>query len=358
MQTSEPNWEKTLAAVEPRINADGVHVWPFDLSFPIDVRFFNLDSCQNIRMNRHDYFEIFYVHSGRAVCQVQERRFQLRKGDLAVIGSSLYHRLIGHDSQPLKFIALFFLPELVQATETTGDGMEYMMPFFSQNANFPHVISASTGLPAQVVELIKRIQAELPAVSNRARLAVKTYLKMILMLLVNHYAAYLGNQETSYHRLLSIRRLRPLFEYLEEHYDLRIRIEDAARICATSSSHFMYFFKQLTGQSFLAYLNQFRIAKARWFLTSTERPISEISQEVGFCDQSHFGVVFRKLVGMTPLGYRRRFRDVNEGVLASSVDQFIPRHRQVVPEMRPIALKKEMGNSFPPVHLPFEVDRV
>ena len=35
MQTSEPNWEKTLAAVEPRINADGVHVWPFDLSFPI-----------------------------------------------------------------------------------------------------------------------------------------------------------------------------------------------------------------------------------------------------------------------------------------------------------------------------------
>jgi len=85
------------------------------------------------------------------------------------------------------------------------------------------------------------------------------------------------------------------------------KYEDAARVCATSNSHFMYFFRQVTGQPFLAYLNQFRIAKARSLLTATDRPISEISQEVGFWAQSHFGVVFRKLVGMTPLGYRCRF---------------------------------------------------
>jgi len=91
-------------------------------------------------------------------------------------------------------------------------------------------------------------------------------------------------------------------------------VEDAARICATSNSHFMYFFKRATGQSFLAYLNHFRIAKAQSLLALTDQSISEISQAIGFCDQSHFGVAFRKLVGMTPLSYRRCFGQAGEEV--------------------------------------------
>jgi len=114
----------------------------------------------------------------------------------------------------------------------------------------------------------------------------------------------------------------------------------------------------VTGQSFLAYLNQFRIAKSRSLLTSTERPISEISQEVGFCDQSHFGVVFRKLVGMTPLAYRRRFHEATEGVLVHSMDRMIREERESVREFRPPLSRKEHGNSFPPILQPFGVDRV
>jgi AraC-like DNA-binding protein/quercetin dioxygenase-like cupin family protein len=307
MQISKSTWEKAYGVVEPQINAEGVHVWPFDPSFPIDIRFFDLDGRHNIRMNRHDYFELLYAYSGEAVYQVQDRRFQVRKGDLAVIGSTLYHGITGDPCLQMKAIVLFFKPELVRASEASGDDMEYLMPFFLQDQHFPHIVPGNTGIPSQTLDLIKRIQAELPATSSRARLAVKTYLKMILILLVNHYTAYLGSHETFNRKQSAIQRLRPLFEYLEGHYDQPIRVEEAARICATSNSHFMYFFKRVTGQSFLAYLNRFRIAKAQSLLASTDSPISAVSQQIGFCDQSHFGVVFRKLVGMTPLAYRRRF---------------------------------------------------
>jgi AraC-like DNA-binding protein len=40
----------------------------------------------------------------------------------------------------------------------------------------------------------------------------------------------------------------------------------------------------------------------------TDKSVSDISQEMGFCDQSYFGTVFRKLVGMTPAGYRAKSR--------------------------------------------------
>jgi transcriptional regulator GlxA family with amidase domain len=66
----------------------------------------------------------------------------------------------------------------------------------------------------------------------------------------------------------------------------------------------MRFFRQVTGQSFIAYLNQFRIARAEILLTSTTLSLAEISATTGFCDQSYFGLVFRRLMHCTPLQYR------------------------------------------------------
>jgi YesN/AraC family two-component response regulator len=66
----------------------------------------------------------------------------------------------------------------------------------------------------------------------------------------------------------------------------------------------MNLFKQVTGQSFVAYLNGFRVKKAQDLLVNTNKSIAEISLEVGFCNQSYFTVVFRQIVGETPLAFR------------------------------------------------------
>jgi transcriptional regulator GlxA family with amidase domain len=66
----------------------------------------------------------------------------------------------------------------------------------------------------------------------------------------------------------------------------------------------MHLFKVVTGQSFVAYLNRFRIARAQNLLTSTNKAIVEISLETGFCNQSYFGVIFRRIAGISPLEYR------------------------------------------------------
>jgi AraC-like DNA-binding protein len=155
---------------------------------------------------------------------------------------------------------------------------------------------------------MQRIRMELPAPDPRARLAVKTYLKMILILLVNQYASYAGTVDTFERQQRALERLRPLFEHLEQNFGDPIQVLEAARICGMSESHFMSFFKRATGQSFMAYLNHFRIERAQTLLVTTDKPMSDISQEMGFCDQSYFGTVFRKVVGMTPAAYRSKCR--------------------------------------------------
>ena len=107
----------------------------------------------------------------------------------------------------------------------------------------------------------------------------------------------------------ALERFRPLFEHLEKHFDEPTQVQEAARICGMSESHFMSFFKRATGQSFMAYLNHCRIERAQALLAMTDKSVSGISQEMGFCDQSYFGTVFRRVVGMTPATYRRRFRN-------------------------------------------------
>jgi AraC-like DNA-binding protein len=298
--------EDHFRLVEPQINAEGVHVWPFDPSFPVDVRFMTGGLRRNVRMNRHDYFEVMYLCSGATDLHIQDRSMPFGEGDLSVIGSTLYHRLEAR-TWPFTVAVLFFQPDLIRA-DGGADSVEYLTPFLLQGSQFPHVVPAKSGVPSQVFDLMQRIRAELPAGSALARLSVKTYLKMILVLLVNHFSSYAGTVETFQRQQRALERLRPLFDHLEKQYGEPILVQRAAHICGMSQSHFMSFFKRATGQSFTAYLNHCRIERAQALLVMTDRPMSEISQETGFCDQSYFGTVFRRVVGMTPAAYRRRYR--------------------------------------------------
>ena len=306
------HWENSFSLIEPQINAEGLHVWPFDPAFPVDVRFYVWDKRHHIRMNRHDYFELFYLQQGDLVCRVQEREFPMRSGDLAVISSTHYHTMQWPEKKKnvgqIKAATLYFLPELIRATDATGEDAEYLMPFLMQGANFPHIIPGHTGIPAQVVDLIKRMHTELPATTTRARLTTKTYLKMILILLVNHFTDHQGTVEAFHRKQRAIEQLSPLFAFLEAYYREPVSVTTAAGVLHMSESHFMRLFKQVTGQSFIGYLNHFRVAKAELLLVTTDLSVSEVSQAVGFCDQSYFGLVFRSLVKMTPLQYKRQCR--------------------------------------------------
>ncbi len=293
--------------VEPGINAEGVHVWPFDPACPVDVLFITVDDRHRVRMNRHGYFEVLYLCSGSANCHIQDRLLPFNEGDLAIIGSTLYHRIECQSSSPLTIAAMFFEPDIIRC-DGASDSAEYLTPFLLQDADFPHIVPAETGIPRQVLDMMLRIRAELPASNSRSRLALKTYLKMLLIHLVNQYAQYAGTVETFQRQQQALDRLRPLFRHLGENCGSPIQVGQAARICGMSESHFMSVFKRVTGLSFVTYINHYRIEHAQALLARTDQSMADISQQVGFCDQSYFGMIFRRIVGMTPVTYRRRIR--------------------------------------------------
>ncbi|MBI3680732.1 MAG: helix-turn-helix transcriptional regulator [Acidobacteria bacterium] len=306
-------WEDANLFIEPNINAAGVHVWRFEPVLPIDVNFWTFGKLTPIRMNRHEYFELLLADSGEFTFEVLSRSVTIRQGDLFLMGSTLFHRLSGHSGAKAKGISLFFLPDVIGPRYGFSDDTQYLMPFLAQDPRFPFVVPAKTGVPGKVLGLMRSISAELPAVSAPQRLLVKTYLKMILALLAVHYAAYQGSEAVFSRRRQDLDRLRPVFEFVDQHYHEPITVQHAASAAHMSASHFARFFKQLTGQSFVTHLTHFRIEKAKELLAVTDKKIAEVSEEVGFCSQSYFGLTFRKLAEKTPGEYRDRVAALGTG---------------------------------------------
>jgi AraC-like DNA-binding protein/mannose-6-phosphate isomerase-like protein (cupin superfamily) len=307
MKRDKFHWKSEYKFVEPGINAENVRIYPFDQSFPLDVSFQRIGP-KVVRLNRHSFFEVLYMFSGRVTMQIRDLYFPLEKGTVVVIGPNLYHRLLRTPNVEGKVISLNFQPDTIRFGSGDGEEEQYLKPFLCQDAQFPHIISKSSLTSREALDLILKMHQELPANTVLRRLALRTYLRMLLLLLVKHYANYLKRRETAEHLQKNQQRLLPLFQFLNREFGQAIEVKDAAHLCGMSLSHFMRFFKMTVGQPFRAYLTGFRIAKAQHLLSTSEFTIAEISQMVGFCSQSYFGEVFRALSGTTPGSYRRRFK--------------------------------------------------
>jgi AraC-like DNA-binding protein len=83
-----------------------------------------------------------------------------------------------------------------------------------------------------------------------------------------------------------------------------LTVERAAENCGLSASHFMRWFRQMTGSSFITYLNERRLSVAAQMLLESDDNILNIAQSVGFESLSNFNRQFKKRYGATPSEYR------------------------------------------------------
>ena len=71
-----------------------------------------------------------------------------------------------------------------------------------------------------------------------------------------------------------------------------------------SPNHLSMIFRQQTGKTFIKYLTDYRMSKAKELLRCTGKRSSEVGLEVGYKDPHYFSYLFKKYQGMTPTQYR------------------------------------------------------
>ena len=93
-------------------------------------------------------------------------------------------------------------------------------------------------------------------------------------------------------------------EYIMHNYKKDISLDDVSREVDISPYYFSKLFKEATGDTFIEYLTNIRIDKAKELLDNTDLSMKEICSQVGYQNPNYFSRIFKKNVGVTPTEYK------------------------------------------------------
>lgn len=95
-------------------------------------------------------------------------------------------------------------------------------------------------------------------------------------------------------------------QYISSHYTENISLTDVANAIHISKNYLCDLFKKEMQVTFIDYVTNLRIEKAKYLLSHTDKKMYEISQEVGYHDYAYFSQIFKRHTGITLSAYRRQ----------------------------------------------------
>ncbi len=106
--------------------------------------------------------------------------------------------------------------------------------------------------------------------------------------------------------VLSDKAILPAIEYISKNYSEQIEIEDLAKLCMLSETHFRRLFKNIMEMTPTHYINKTRVLEACKYLKTTDINIAQIALKVGFITPSTFNRNFKKFIGTSPKNWRKK----------------------------------------------------
>jgi YesN/AraC family two-component response regulator len=94
-------------------------------------------------------------------------------------------------------------------------------------------------------------------------------------------------------------------DYVQQHLAKKISVENVARRCGMSKSHFSRTFKKEHGLTFQEFLIKQRMNKAVELLKNTDLHVTQIAFAVGYCELSNFTSIFQRSIGIGPSSFRK-----------------------------------------------------
>ena len=104
-------------------------------------------------------------------------------------------------------------------------------------------------------------------------------------------------------------------DFVSYHYMEDIKVEDLAKSCHISETHFRRVFTSYMKMSPLEYINTVRINTACELLQKTDEPVADIAHKCGFTTNSTFNRNFKQLMGVTPVEWRKRPENYEQQLL-------------------------------------------
>ncbi|NTE00002.1 AraC family transcriptional regulator [Agrobacterium tumefaciens] len=105
-------------------------------------------------------------------------------------------------------------------------------------------------------------------------------------------------------------RINMIFNYVKDHFQQQISLEDIAEMSAMTVPSFCRYFKKITKKTFTRFVNEYRVVHASKLLSEKHMGITAISYESGFNNFSHFNKIFHEFTGKSASEYRNELKSI------------------------------------------------
>ncbi|MDT0620290.1 AraC family transcriptional regulator [Croceitalea vernalis] len=247
----------------------------------------------------HPELELVYIEGASAKRHVGNHISEYQGSDLVLIGANIPHLNFDHGvttdyrKEVLHFKTSFrnnildSLPEL-QQIDRLLDLSKYGIAFSGKTKEEAGELMKQLHLlePFDYFMCIMQL-LRLLAKSNEFKLLHKTPF-------INKYSSK------------EQKRIRKIYAFIDERYQTKISVDEVAALCNLTKPAFCRYYKKATGNTFIEFLNQYRISQAKRLLLKGKN-VSEACYECGFESLSYFNRSFKKVTGQNPSEFKNTY---------------------------------------------------
>ena len=257
---------------------------------------------EKVPLHWHDEVEIIYIKKGRGRVTLDFTSLYVEAGDIIIVSPGQLHA-IGPAEDSMEYENIIFHPQILLSKQTDTCSTDYFSPLMDGTLTIPVLYQPGDPYYKEISACVDANDEISKTNPPAYQLFIKSQLFMLFYILFNKCSSR-NVQKKDYK---SLEKMKLILKFVENNYMEKITIEDVAKEVNLSQSHFMKYFKNTMGTSFIDYLNEYRLTMASRLLISSDSSILDIAAEVGFDNLSYFNRSFKKRFQQTPREYRKRY---------------------------------------------------
>ena len=269
----------------------------------IRVRLDCVSSINGVEADRraiHEDIEIKCFYEGSATLLIGNETISVKAGDVVVINPYEFHATIAYSEDKGKYHMLMIPLDYFSESDTLEAELMLML---RTGRTF---LRRHYENDAQMFDILMQAANEYRCRDKAYKSAVRGLLIQLFALLVRRGTAEADELEAKKKAFVHYRLIEPALRHIRDNYAGRIGIDELALMCGLSKHYFCHVFKEVIGQSAMAYLNDYRVKVADTLLANTEKSISDIAEACGFESTNYFCRRYKVFYGISPGKHRSK----------------------------------------------------